>query len=59
MDPYQPTMANVLARVGAWHRGLLRRYRRPIFVIGAAAATLAVGVAAGQAPAPPQEVAAR
>ena len=55
MNPYEMTFANTVSRLGAWLRGLLRRYRRPLLIVLAATGTLAVGVSAGQAPdAPPQ-----
>jgi hypothetical protein len=50
MNPYEATVANTVSRMAAWVRGIIRRYRRPLFVIGAATATLVVGVSAGQAP---------
>jgi uncharacterized protein (DUF2062 family) len=50
MNPYEPSLANLLARISAWTRGLVWRYRRPLILTAAAAATLAVGVSAGQAP---------
>ncbi len=50
MNPYEANMANLTSRLVAWARGLARRYRRPILVLLAASATLAVGVSAGQAP---------
>jgi hypothetical protein len=51
MNPYEATLGNVLARVGAWVRGCLHRYRKPLLVMVTAAATLAVGVSAGNPPA--------
>ena len=53
MNPYEATLPNVMARVRAWVRGLLRLYRKPLLLIGAATATLAIGVSATQAPAMP------
>ena len=50
MNSYEPSLANLLARLNAWARGLVWRYRRPLLLTAAAAATLAVGVSAGQAP---------
>ena len=50
MDPYEPTLVNLLQRLGALVRGLFWYYRRPLLVTAAAAATLAVGVNAAQAP---------
>ena len=57
MNPYEPSLVNLLARLNAWVRGLVWRYRRPLFVTAAAAATLAVGVNAAQAPPLEQPVA--
>ncbi len=37
-------------RTSAWVRGLLRIYRKPLLIILAATATLAVGVGAADAP---------
>lgn len=51
-DPYRANLSNTSSRVAAWLRGMGRRYRRPILLLAAASATFAVGVAAGQAPAP-------
>lgn len=53
MNPYEATLPRVLARIGAWLRGLAKRYRRPLLVAVAATATLAVGVAGGAAGQPP------
>jgi hypothetical protein len=50
MNPYEATLGNVLARVGAWVRGCLHRYRKPLLVMVAATATLAVGVSAANPP---------
>lgn len=50
MNPYEATLGNVTARVGAWVRGIVRRYRRPLLLAIAAAATVAVGVSASQTP---------
>ncbi|WP_426165527.1 hypothetical protein [Sandarakinorhabdus sp. DWP1-3-1] len=58
MNPYEVTLPNVLARVGAWCRGLVRRYRKPLLVIGATGATVAISVGAAQAPAMPHDNAA-
>lgn len=52
MNRYEATLPNVLARIGAWMRGILRLYRRPLLVVGTATATLALAVSAGQAPEP-------
>jgi hypothetical protein len=51
MNPYEATFGNVMSRVGAWVRGCLHRYRKPLLVMVAATATLAVGVSAGNPPA--------
>ncbi len=51
MNPYEATLPNIVARVGAWVRGLLRRYRKPLLVIGAAGATVAISMGATPAPA--------
>lgn len=53
MNPYEANFSNTVARLGAWGRGMLRRYRRPIWAVLAATATMAIGVSAAQAPAPP------
>lgn len=58
MNPYEATMSNVVSRLAAWVRGVLKRYRKPLFVIGAATATLVASVNAGLAPAKTTEVAA-
>jgi hypothetical protein len=50
---YEPTVGNLLQRLGALARGYVRHYRRPLLVTAAAAVTLAVGVSAAQ-PAKPQ-----
>jgi hypothetical protein len=51
MNPYEATLPNILARIAAWVRGLLRRYRKPLLVMGAAGATVAISLGATQAPA--------
>ena len=51
MNHYEATLPNIVARIGAWVRGLLRRYRKPLLVIGAASATVAISMGATQAPA--------
>lgn len=53
MNPYEANFSNTVARLGAWGRGMLRRYRQPIWAILAATATMAIGVSAARAPAPP------
>ncbi len=50
MNPYEANFGNTIARLGAWGRGMLRRYRRPLFAIVAATATMAIGVSAARAP---------
>jgi hypothetical protein len=52
MDPYEANFSNTAARIGAWLRGMLRRYRRPLLAVAAAGVTMAIGVAASDAPAP-------
>jgi hypothetical protein len=54
MNPYEATFGNVVSRVGAWVRGCLHRYRKPLLLMVAATATLAVGVSAASPPAPVQ-----
>jgi hypothetical protein len=58
MNPYDANFSNTVARLGAWNRGMLRRYRRPLWAIIAATATMAIGVSAAHAPPPPMVVAA-
>jgi len=50
MNPYEANISNIVSRLGAWCRGMLRRYRRPLWAIFAATATIAIGVNAAQAP---------
>lgn len=57
MNPYDATLMNLASRVSAWVRGVLHRYRKPLIVVIAATATLAVGVSAAKAPDAPTEVA--
>ena len=52
MNPYEANFSNTAARLAAWGRGMLRRYRRPLLAIAAASATMAIGVSAANAPAP-------
>ena len=59
MNPYEAYLANGAARVGAWVRGVLRRYRRPLLIVIAATATIGVGVSAGQGPEPQLALASR
>jgi hypothetical protein len=50
MNPYDANFSNTVARLGAWNRGMLRRYRRPLWAIAAATATMAIGVSAAHPP---------
>jgi hypothetical protein len=50
MNPYEANLLNTSARIGAWLRGVLRMYRKPILLIASAGVVLAAGVAAGEAP---------
>jgi len=50
MNPYEANFSNTIARIGAWNRGMLRRYRRPLWVMAAATAMMAIGVGAANAP---------
>jgi hypothetical protein len=59
MNPYEANLSNTVARLAAWVRGMLRRYRRPLWAIFAATATMAIGVSAAKAPASPPVVIAR
>jgi hypothetical protein len=59
MNPYEANISNTVARLGAWGRGMLRRYRRPLWAIFAATATIAIGVSAAQAPVAPKVIVAR
>lgn len=54
MNPYEATLPNVLARVVAWLRGLLRLYRRPLLiaVMTGAVAAVALGTSLGPAASP-------
>lgn len=56
MNPYEMTLANTLSRIGAWLRGVSRRYRQPLLIMFAATGMLAVGVSAGTAPGEPPQV---
>ncbi|MBB6229511.1 hypothetical protein FHS79_003714 [Polymorphobacter multimanifer] len=57
MNPYEANVWNVSSRLGAWLRGLLRLYRRPLLVLLCASVTTAVGVSAGQSGTPDRELA--
>ena len=57
MNPYEANFSNTVARLSAWGRCMLRRYRRPLLVIAAATATMAIGVNAGDAPSAPTRAA--
>jgi hypothetical protein len=46
MNPYEANLRNVSARLGAWTRGMLRLYRKPLIVLLVASVTTAVGVSA-------------
>jgi hypothetical protein len=59
MNPYEANLANGAARIGAWVRGMLRRYRRPLLIAIAATATIGVGVSASQVPEPQIALAGR
>jgi hypothetical protein len=60
MNPYEANFSNTVARLGAWGRGMLRRYRRPLWAIVAATATMAIGVSAAHPPSsPPAAIAPR
>lgn len=51
MNPYEATLTNVLARVNAWVRGVLRRYRKPLTLVILATVAVAASVNAGHTPA--------
>ncbi len=59
MNTYEANFTNTMARIGAWNRGMLRRYRRPVWAIVAASAAMAVSISAAQAPANPVVIVAR
>lgn len=59
MNPYEANFSNTMARVGAWNRGMLRRYRRPLWALAAATVTMAVSISAAQAPPAPVVIATR
>ncbi len=48
MNPYDANVRNVSARLGAWARGMVRLYRKPLIVLLLASITTAVGVSAAQ-----------
>lgn len=54
MNPYEATLPNVLSRVRAWLRGLLRLYRRPLLIaaLTGIVATLAFGASLGPVASP-------
>jgi hypothetical protein len=54
MNPYEATLPNVLARIAAWLRGLLRLYRRPLLIAltTGTMAALALGTTFGPAATP-------
>lgn len=51
MNPYEANFGNLSSRSLVWLRGMLRLYRKPLLVLIAASATLAIGAGAGDAPA--------
>lgn len=51
MNPYEANLSNTAARVHAWVRGMLRRYRQPLLALAAASAVTVVAVSATRAPA--------
>ena len=51
MNPYEANLHNTAARLGAWLRGMTRRYRQPLIALAAAGAVMAIGVSAARAPA--------
>lgn len=59
MNPYEANFSNTVSRLRAWGRGMLRRYRRQMWAIFAATATIAIGVSAAQAPTVPKVVSDR
>lgn len=48
MNPYEANLRNVSARLGAWARGMVRLYRKPLIVLLLAGLSTAVGVSAAQ-----------
>jgi len=46
MNPYEANARNIFLRLGAWLRGMLRLYKRPLVVISIASLTMAMGVSA-------------
>lgn len=52
MNPYEANVQNVALRLGAWLRGMVRLYRRPLLLMAVASVTMAVSVNAGQDPEP-------
>lgn len=56
MNPYEANLSNTAARLGAWVRGMVRRYRQPLLAIAAAGAVMAIGVSATRAPAQSPQV---
>ena len=53
MNPYEANLTNTAARLGAWVRGMTRRYRQALLAVAAAGAVMAIGVSATRAPAQP------
>lgn len=59
MNPYEANLTNIAARIGAWNRGMLRRYRWHLWALAAATVTMAVSIGSANAPAAPVTIAAR
>jgi hypothetical protein len=50
MNPYEANVHNIVLRLAAWLRGMVRLYRRPLLLMAIASMTMAVSVSAGQEP---------
>jgi hypothetical protein len=48
MNPYEANARNLVVRLNAWVRGMVRLYRKPLLVLLMAGATTAVSVSASQ-----------
>ncbi len=48
MNPYEANLTNTVSRIAAWTRGLIHLYRRPLLLIAACGATVALAAGAGQ-----------
>lgn len=48
MNPYEANLRNVSARLGAWARGMVRLYRKPLIVLLLGGLTTAAGLGASQ-----------